>query len=72
MFCNVTWFFGYHAGQVLGCLKEVKAQISKRCKTEVYKIMMDVSVCARGLTAQIFKATQCQAVQAHDRIEFVS
>lgn len=51
MFCNVTWFFGYHAGQVLGCLKEVKAQISKRCKTEVYKIMMDVSLCARGLTA---------------------
>lgn len=68
MFCNVTWFFGYHAGQVLGCLKEVKAQISKRCKTEVYKIMMDVSLCASGLStpaqiSQSYATPSCASIR---------
>lgn len=42
-FCNVTWFFGYKAGQVTSCLRDVKGQVSKGCKAELFKVMKDVS-----------------------------
>jgi len=36
-FCNVTWFFGYKAGQVISCLREFKNQVDKKCKKELFK-----------------------------------
>lgn len=42
-FCNVTWFFGYKAGQVVSCLRDVKSQVSKNCKSQLFKIMLEVS-----------------------------
>lgn len=36
-------FFGYKAGQVISCLRDVKAQVSKGCKQQLFKVMMDVS-----------------------------
>ena len=42
-FCNVTWFFGYKAGQVISCLRDVKTQVTKACKVQLFKVMMDVS-----------------------------
>lgn len=38
----MTWFFGYKSGQVTSCLRDVKAQVSKPCKAQLAKIMMDV------------------------------
>lgn len=42
-FCNVTWFFGYKSGQVISCLRDVKNQVTKKCKDQLFKIQMDVS-----------------------------
>lgn len=42
--CNVSWFFGYKSGQVISCLRDTKAQVSKSCKKQVFKVMLDVSV----------------------------
>lgn len=41
--CNVTWFFGYKSGAVISCLREVKPQVSKKCKAQLFKVQMDVS-----------------------------
>jgi len=43
-FCNVTWFFGYKAGQVISCLREFKNQVDKKCKKELFKAQENVSV----------------------------
>ena len=43
-FCNVTWFFGYKAGQVISCLREFKNQVDKKCKKELFKAQKNVSV----------------------------
>lgn len=40
-FCNVTWFFGYKSGQVISCLRDVKKQVSKGCKQQLFKIQLD-------------------------------
>lgn len=45
-FCNVTWFFGYKAGQVIACLRDVRAQVSRPCKQELFKVMLAVSSAA--------------------------
>ena len=42
-YCNVTWFFGYKSGQIIACLRDVKSQVSKPCKAEIFKIQLDVS-----------------------------
>lgn len=42
--CNVTWFFGYKAGQVIACLRDVKSQVSKPCKQQLFKVMLEVSI----------------------------
>lgn len=39
----MTWFFGYKSGQVLSCLRDVKAQVAKPCKQQLFKIQIDVS-----------------------------
>jgi hypothetical protein len=44
-FCNVTWFFGYKAGQIISCLRDVKNQVTKNCKAQLFKVQLDVSVC---------------------------
>lgn len=41
-FCNVTWFFGYKAGQVISCLREFKNQVGKNCKKELFKAQKNV------------------------------
>ena len=38
-----TRFFGYKSGQVISCLRDVKAQVTKPCKQQLFKVMMDVS-----------------------------
>jgi Golgi apparatus protein 1 len=38
----VTWFFGYKQGQVIACLRDVKAQVSKPCALELFKVMVAV------------------------------
>mmetsp|Transcript_34914 Transcript_34914/g.77608 ORF Transcript_34914/g.77608 Transcript_34914/m.77608 type:complete len:994 (-) Transcript_34914:752-3733(-) len=47
-FCNVTWFFGYKSGQVISCLRDVKNQVSKSCKVQLFKVMMDAAVDIRA------------------------
>ncbi|KAG1656262.1 hypothetical protein FOA52_011910 [Chlamydomonas sp. UWO 241] len=42
-FCNVTWFFGYKAGQVVSCLRDVKAQLTKKCQAEVFKTQLEAA-----------------------------
>ncbi|GFR44890.1 hypothetical protein Agub_g6234 [Astrephomene gubernaculifera] len=42
-FCNVTWFFGYKSGQVIACLRDVKAQVSKPCKHQLFKVMQEAA-----------------------------
>ena len=42
-FCNVTWFFGYKSGQIVSCLRDVKNQVSKNCRVQIFKVQMDVS-----------------------------
>ncbi|EFJ50582.1 hypothetical protein VOLCADRAFT_103797 [Volvox carteri f. nagariensis] len=43
-FCNVTWFFGYKSGQVIACLRDMKAQVSKPCKQQLFKVMLEAAV----------------------------
>jgi hypothetical protein len=33
----------HRSGQILACLKDVRVQISKQCRSELFKVMMDVS-----------------------------
>eukprot|EP00197_Chlamydomonas_leiostraca_P010927 CAMPEP_0202884756 /NCGR_PEP_ID=MMETSP1391-20130828/41312_1 /ASSEMBLY_ACC=CAM_ASM_000867 /TAXON_ID=1034604 /ORGANISM="Chlamydomonas leiostraca, Strain SAG 11-49" /LENGTH=982 /DNA_ID=CAMNT_0049567983 /DNA_START=167 /DNA_END=3115 /DNA_ORIENTATION=+ len=42
-FCNVTWFFGYKAGQIISCLRDVKNQVSKNCKVQLFKVQLDAA-----------------------------
>eukprot|EP00798_Chlamydomonas_sp_ICE-L_P010489 gene10489-8455_t len=42
-FCNVTWFFGYKQGQIISCLRDVKDQVKKKCKNQIFKVMMDAA-----------------------------
>ncbi|MEW5299471.1 MAG: hypothetical protein WDW36_002486 [Sanguina aurantia] len=46
--CNVSWFFGYKSGQVISCLRDTKAQVSKSCKKQVFKVMLDAAVDIRA------------------------
>ncbi len=41
-FCNVTWFFGYKQGQIIGCLREYKPQLSRPCKRQIHKVQKAV------------------------------
>ncbi|GLI58992.1 hypothetical protein VaNZ11_000814 [Volvox africanus] len=47
-FCNVTWFFGYKSGQVIACLRDVKAQVSKSCKQQLFKVMLEAAIDIRA------------------------
>ncbi len=61
----MTWFFGYRQGQVISCLRDVKAQVrrgcheapqllthslaplsqvAKKCKNQLFKVMMDAAM----------------------------
>jgi Golgi apparatus protein 1 len=42
--CNVTWFFGYKSGQVISCLRDMKTQVSKNCKQQLFKVMLEVRI----------------------------
>ncbi|KAG1660746.1 hypothetical protein FOA52_010620 [Chlamydomonas sp. UWO 241] len=42
-FCNVTWFFGYKAGQVTGCLRDVIDDLSVKCKKQVFQTQKDAA-----------------------------
>jgi len=41
--CNVTWFFGYKAGQVIACLRDVKERVAPACKKELFKVQKDAA-----------------------------
>ncbi|GFH23194.1 uncharacterized protein HaLaN_20773, partial [Haematococcus lacustris] len=47
-FCNVTWFFGWKQGQIISCLKDVQKQLSKPCKVQVFKVMLDAAMDVRS------------------------
>ncbi|KAG2452551.1 hypothetical protein HYH02_002788 [Chlamydomonas schloesseri] len=47
-FCNVTWFFGYKSGQVIACLRDVKSQVSKPCKQQLFKVMLEAAIDIRA------------------------
>ncbi|GIL97843.1 hypothetical protein Vretimale_3387, partial [Volvox reticuliferus] len=47
-FCNVTWFFGYKSGQVIACLRDVKTQVSKPCKQQLFKVMLEAAIDIRA------------------------
>ena len=36
--CNVTWFFGYKAGQVIACLRDVKEGVAPACRKQLFKV----------------------------------
>jgi len=42
-YCNLTWLFGYKAGQVVTCLREFKSQVNKKCAKELFKAQSNVS-----------------------------
>ena len=54
-FCNVTWFFGYKSGQVIACLRDVKSQVSKPCKQQLFKVMLEVRRAAGAVTSGVFR-----------------
>ncbi|KAL6765630.1 hypothetical protein V8C86DRAFT_2455912 [Haematococcus lacustris] len=41
--CNITWFFGYRAGQVIACLRDVKDLLAPACKRQVFAIQKDAA-----------------------------
>ncbi|KAJ9517943.1 hypothetical protein QJQ45_004245 [Haematococcus lacustris] len=41
--CNITWFFGYRAGQVITCLRDVKDLLAPACKRQVFAIQKDAA-----------------------------
>jgi len=42
-FCNVTWFFGYKAGQVISCLRDVKDRLAPACSKQVFKVQLEAA-----------------------------
>jgi len=37
--CDVTWFFGYKAGNIISCLSEIKDKLSPACGKEIFEVL---------------------------------
>lgn len=40
-YCKVTWYDGMSTGNVMSCLRDVKAALKPGCKKEVFKLQLD-------------------------------
>ncbi|MEW5311456.1 MAG: hypothetical protein WDW38_003170 [Sanguina aurantia] len=60
--CNITWFFGYKAGQVIGCLREASDRLAPACKKEIAKNQKDGAVDFRA-DALLHEACQTDATK---------
>ncbi|KAL6765625.1 hypothetical protein V8C86DRAFT_2455787 [Haematococcus lacustris] len=60
--CNITWFFGYRAGQVITCLRDVKDLLAPACKRQVFAIQKDAAEDYRA-DAALYKACKDDATR---------
>ncbi|KAJ9518654.1 hypothetical protein QJQ45_018663 [Haematococcus lacustris] len=60
--CNITWFFGFRAGQVITCLRDVKDLLAPACKRQVFAIQKDAAEDYRA-DAALYKACKDDATR---------